>query len=67
MKLSEKKKTQLYGTVSDKVMDARIQIKKLFQMHPSAVARQIDDILSDLGKDAPQAALNLFEPKPNRP
>lgn len=63
MKLSQKKKADLYSAVMDEVVVARIKIALQLQELPE-LGRRIDDILSNLGKDAPQAALDVFEPKP---
>jgi hypothetical protein len=60
--LSEKKTTELYGIVHEEVMQARLKIWKMKDDKNVCIAT-IDDILSDLCKNAPQKAIDFFKPK----
>ena len=57
--LSKKKETELYGVVSEEIRQARLKIWKMrFDEKPSIA--EIDNILSDLHKNAPQKAIECF-------
>lgn len=60
--LSEKKTTELYGIVHEEVMQTRLKIWKMKDDKNVSIAA-IDDILSDLCKNAPQKAIDFFKPK----
>tara|TARA_R110000851_G_scaffold299633_1_gene455681 strand:+ start:669 stop:860 length:192 start_codon:yes stop_codon:yes gene_type:complete len=62
MKLSNKKKTELYDVVHEEIIQARIKIWKM-RNEPNISIAEIDDILSDLTISAPKKAIDLFEPK----
>ena len=62
MKLSNKKKTELYNVVHEEIIQARIKIWKM-RNEPNISIAEIDDILSDLTISAPKKAIDLFEPK----
>ena len=62
MKLSNKKKRDLYNLVHEEIMQARIKIWKM-RNDPNVSIAEIDDILSDLINSAPKKAIDLFEPK----
>jgi hypothetical protein len=62
--LSEKKKTELYNSVSKDIMDARIEVQKLIKRnYGEAFANKVDEILYKLSMEAPQNALNVFNTK----
>lgn len=58
MKLSEKKKTQLYNSVSNEVLDARIAIAKI--LNGDKNGEKINLVLYTLQLNAPQKAINIF-------
>ena len=62
MVLSKKKTTELYSTVHEEIMTARIKIWKMRDDKNISIA-EIDDILSDLSTSAPNKALEVFTPK----
>ena len=55
MKISAKKKTELYNSVHQQIMDARIKISILLEESP--LREKVDDIMSDLTISAPQSAI----------
>ncbi len=59
--ISKKKSYQLYSTVSNSIMDARIKIAHI--LNDSKQGKEVDDILSYLCYQAPQKAVDLFKPK----
>ncbi len=59
-KLSYKKEVELYRLVYDAIMDARIKIWKM-RTNKSINIAEIDDILFDLAKEAPQKAIDCFK------
>ncbi len=63
MILSKKKRTELYETVHEEIMRARVKIFKINVQKNICVA-EIDDILSQLTIDAPQKAIDLFGSTP---
>lgn len=66
MKLTKKKTDQLYNQIHEDIMQARIKIAKLLNFNPSG--KEIDNILSDLTRQAPQNAVDLFKPsEPKKP
>lgn len=66
MKISPTKEKELYGVVHEEIMRTRIQIAKLLKYDPQGT--KIDDLLSNLMRTAPQAAIQCFKPKdPTKP
>lgn len=64
MALSKKKEKQLYTTVHEEIMQARIKINMKFKHNGGTISfDEIDNILSDLNRDCPAAAIEVFEPK----
>ena len=65
--LSERKKDQLYRSISDDIADARIKIWKMKDQRNISIA-EIDFILYELSVKAPKNAIDLFDktkkPKP---
>lgn len=62
MKLSNKKKMELWRAVDDKVMDARVKISILMkEQNLTITLSKIDLIMSNLCQDAPSSALRCFE------
>jgi len=61
MKLSKKKETELYNTVHNKIMDARVKI--LMLVKDKKLNDEIDDVMYDLINETPLQAINLFKPK----
>ena len=59
MIISKKKRTELYNTVHEETMKARIKIWEMKDNKNICIA-EIDDILSQLSIDAPQKAIDLF-------
>ena len=59
-RLSKAKETLLYGLVHEEIMQARLKIWKMKDDRNVSIAA-IDDILSDLCKTCPQAAINIFK------
>lgn len=62
MPLSNKKSTELYRLVSDKITDARIKIARLTN-NDTKLGQEIDKILFELQLDASQSAVHIFKPK----
>lgn len=60
--ISQKKKEQLYLVVNGKTTDARIKIARLLQDHLE-VGKKVDEVLYQLGIEAPQSAINIFKTK----
>lgn len=63
MSLSKKKEQELYETVHEEIMQARIKIWKM-KDDPRPNIAEIDDILSGLIKTCPLKAVNCLKPKP---
>jgi len=69
MKISKKKSEQLYNIVHEEIMQARIKVWQMKDYANISIA-EIDNILSDLCKKAPQKSIGLFsnidkyQPKP---
>ena len=61
MKLSKKKETELYNTVHNKIMDARVKI--LMLVKDKNLNDEIDDVMYKLINETPLQAINLFKPK----
>ncbi len=59
-RLSKKKETELYNIVHEEIMQARIKIRMKNNNKPIFMD-EIDNILSDLCKNAPQKAIDLFK------
>ena len=59
MIISKKKRTELYETVSEEILQARLKIWKM-RLNKNIVIAEIDDILRDLSINAPQKAIDLF-------
>ena len=65
MSLSNKKRSELYNSVADEIMDARIRIKGILdktKLDPKT-KDTIDDVLSDLCANAPKIAIDNFQPQ----
>lgn len=62
--LSERKKDQLYRSISDDITDARIKIWKMKDQRNISIA-EIDFILYELSVKAPKNAIDLFN-KPQK-
>lgn len=58
-KLSNKKATELFGTVHEEIMQARIKIWQMRDQPKISIA-EIDDILSKLCIVAPEKAVKCF-------
>ena len=63
MLISKKKRTELYETVTEEIMQARIKIWKMKDNKNVSIA-EIDDILRQLSIDAPQKSIDLFRSTP---
>lgn len=59
MKLTEKRKTAIYGAVHDRLIDLRIQIAREFP--GDKVAKRVDDLLFRAMDQAGQAAIEAAE------
>ena len=59
MKLSEKRRGEIYDAVSDRIVDARIEIARMLQGHPQG--DKIDHLLFKCGCDAGSAAIRAAE------
>lgn len=60
MAISKKKENQLYETVHEEIIQARIKIWKMKDQEKISIA-EIDDILSDLIVSAPKNAIDVFK------
>lgn len=58
--INEKKRTELYGVVHGDIMQARIQLLKLFRLN-SEEWNRADSILYRLHMDAPENAVRVFD------
>lgn len=63
MKISDKKSQQLYDTVHEEIMQARIKIAKILKYGLPTISKEVDNVLSDLTINAPQKAIEIFKPK----
>lgn len=63
MILSKKKRTELYETVSEEILQARLKIWNM-RFDKNIVIAEIDDILRKLSIDASQKAIDLFGSTP---
>lgn len=67
MKISKKKSNELYKSVSDDIMDARVSVIKVLNKSVFRdVREQVDAILYRLSIDAPGNAISLFETAPTK-
>lgn len=60
MAISKKKENELYETVHEEIVQARIKIWKMKDQPKISIA-EIDDILSDLTISAPKKAIDIFK------
>lgn len=61
--LSKKKEADLYKSVSDDIMDTRIDLQRALSHIPNKDLRLIDDITFNLSVKCPQKAIELFKKK----
>lgn len=59
MRLTEKRKSQIFDAVHEEIMSARIRIAKILNGRQDGIP--VDDILSDLCIKAPQKAIDSFK------
>lgn len=63
MMISKKKRTELYETVSEEILQARLKIWEM-RFDKNIVIAEIDEILRELSINAPQKAISLFGSTP---
>lgn len=62
--LSKKRESKLYDEVHEQIMQCRIKINQTLEgACPIVIKNLVDNLLSDLCKNAPQKAIELFEVK----
>lgn len=62
MELSKKKEDELFGAVHEEIFQTRMKIWKM-RFDKNVSIHEIDNLLSDLCRNAPQSALNVFKNK----
>ena len=63
MKLSEKRRTEIYAAVSNRIMDLRIALAKLPGLQSTKLGEQVDDLAYRAQCEASDAALKAAEGK----
>ncbi len=61
MKITKKKESELYDIVREEIMQARIKMLNLSRAKCPNLSNELDNILSDLSKAAPEKAINIFK------